>query len=285
MLKREDRKQNLASTRGESWKQGALISALLHTLILAVAFFSFRQPAVTRIVAAGEGTGEIAGVIEVGLIEAGRFGLSLPRSLSLPGDEAGDENNEIVETGPVRSAVDAEVLPADGPRRKLEPVDRVTERPTARQSEQYVSRSPLRGGAADRNVEVGRSSGSQAPSLQGGVGVGNSTGGGSPGLPGGSEYGRRIQSILSRSYNPPVVSAAGSEYVIVLLRIARDGRILSLSGGRLNPSYIRRRSSIDLVNYAAERAVIASNPLPPFPNGFLMESQEATAEIWFRYPK
>jgi hypothetical protein len=40
-----------------------------------------------------------------------------------------------------------------------------------------------------------------------------------------------------------------------------------------------------LVNNAAERAVLASNPLPPFPNGFLLGAQEAVAEIWFRYPK
>jgi hypothetical protein len=81
------------------------------------------------------------------------------------------------------------------------------------------------------------------------------------------------------------VTATATEFVVVQLRIARDGRILSLSNGRLNPAYLKRRSAIDLVNYAAERAVIASNPLPPFPNGFLLESQEATAEIWFRYPK
>ncbi len=67
--------------------------------------------------------------------------------------------------------------------------------------------------------------------------------------------------------------------------ISMGARILSLVNGRLGPAYLKRRSAIDLVNYAAERAVIASNPLPPFPNGFLMEAQEATAEIWFRYPK
>jgi hypothetical protein len=69
------------------------------------------------------------------------------------------------------------------------------------------------------------------------------------------------------------------------VRIARDGSILSLTGGRVSPGYFKKRSSNDLVNYAAERAVIASNPLPPFPNGFLLGAQEAMAEIWFRYPK
>jgi TonB C terminal len=73
--------------------------------------------------------------------------------------------------------------------------------------------------------------------------------------------------------------------VIVQLRIARDGRILSLVNGRVAPSYFKRRSANDLINNAAERAVIASNPLPPFPNGFLMSAQDGVAEVLFRYPK
>ena len=120
-----------------------------------------------------------------------------------------------------------------------------------------------------------------------GVGVANArVGAGTSGVPGGSEYGRRIQMILSRNYNPPGgYESSEQHYVIIQLRIARDGRILSLAGGRVASSYIKRRSTIDQVNYAAERAIIASNPLPPFPNGFLMSAEEAVAEIWFRYPK
>lgn len=285
MLKQVDIKQSLNWTRGEGWASGALFSALLHVFLLGLGFFYFREPAVAPIVASGEGAGETVGAIEVGLVEAGRFGLSLPRAVSLPGEEAGAENNEIVEASKRLPDEEAEVLPADRRVPIDKSVERRTARPTPRQSEQFVSKTPLKGGSNDRNVEVGRSSGSQIPSLAGGVGVGSSVAGGAQGLPGGSEYGRRIQSILGRNYNPPAVSTAGTEYVIIQLRISRDGRILSLSGGRLNPAYIRRRSSVDLVNYAAERAVIASNPLPPFPNGFLMESQEASAEIWFRYPK
>lgn len=273
-------------SRVESWRQGAFVSLLLHITILGLSALYFRQPAVTKIVAAGEGAGDTSGsAIEVGLIEAGRFGLSFPRAVSKPGDEAGAENNQTFETENRRAEDDAELLPNQDLKSKRELIDRRTERPTPRQSDQFVSKAPLKGGVSDRNVEVGRTGGSQVPSLSGGVGVGTARVGGSPGLPGGSEYGRRIQGILSRNYNPPAVTVAGSEYIIVLLRVSRDGRILSLINGRLNPAYIRRRSTVDLVNYAAERAVIASNPLPPFPNGFLMESQEATAEIWFRYPK
>ncbi|MFN6203335.1 MAG: TonB C-terminal domain-containing protein [Acidobacteriota bacterium] len=266
-------------------RQGMILSILLHLLVIGGAFLYFRTPLSTMIVAAGEGNGETAGAIEVGLVDAGQFGLSMPRSVSLPGDDPNTPNNEIVETDLARPQDDAELLPSTTRQRVTEQPDRRTDRPTARQSEQFVTATPQRGGSADRNVEIGRSSGSQIPSLVGGVGMGNGSGVGGSGLPGGSEYGRRIQSILSRNYNPPAVSTTTTEYVIVRLRIARDGRILSLTNGRLNPTYLKRRSAIDLVNYAAERAVIASNPLPPFPNGFLMESQEATAEIWFRYPK
>jgi hypothetical protein len=94
-----------------------------------------------------------------------------------------------------------------------------------------------------------------------------------------------IQSILSRNYNPPAVETGDVQYVVILVRISRDGRILSVQNGRVSPAHIRRRSSIALLNNAAERAVLASDPLPPFPAGFLSGVQEAVAEVWFRYPK
>jgi hypothetical protein len=120
----------------------------------------------------------------------------------------------------------------------------------------------------------------------GGVGIGSGGGFGSgTGLPGGSEYGRRIQAILGRNYSPPAIDSASVQYVIILIRIARDGRILSVSGGRVGGAYMKQRSANAQVNYAAERAVIASDPLPPFPSSFLAGAQEATAEVWFRYPK
>jgi TonB C terminal len=116
--------------------------------------------------------------------------------------------------------------------------------------------------------------------ISGGVNPGTSK------VPPGSAYGRMIQMILSRNFTPPATSDASEpQYVIVELRIARDGQILSLVKGRMSPSAFKQRSANDLVNDAAERAVIASNPLPPFPNGFLIGAQEAVAEIWFRYPK
>ena len=162
-----------------------------------------------------------------------------------------------------------------------------TNRPVVNQQERIFTGKDERGRSTDQSAQVGRSYGNPTPTaLTGGVGIGSGGGfGGGTGLPGGSEYGRRIQSILGRNYSPPAIDSGGVQYVIIRLRIARDGRILSLSGGRVAAAYVKQRSANAQVNYAAERAVIAADPLPPFPSGFLPGAQEATAEVWFRYPK
>ncbi len=256
----------------------------MHVALLAVCAFIFRNPITTSIVAAGEGQGSGEGVIEVGVVEASQLGFKLPRTVSFIGEEKNVANNVVVETETPKPAPDAELLPST--KSTPRPKETATDRPTADQTAQIVSPTPLRGGSSNTSVEVGRSFGSPVPSMTGGVGLGAGANLGASGVPGGSEYGRRIQGILSRNYTPPATNdAGGTQFVIIQLRIARDGRILSLAGGRVAPNHFKRRSASDLVNYAAERAVIASNPLPPFPNGFLMGAQEAVAEIWFRYPK
>ncbi len=264
---------------------GTILSASLHVVILALLAWFFRNPLTTTIVAAGEGQGSGEGVIEVGVVEAGQLGFNLPRNVSYVGNEPNAANNEVVETESPKAESDAEVLPSDPKQRNKEKLT-TTDRPTANQTAQIVSPTPLRGGSSNTSVEIGRTFGSPMPQMSNGVGVGSGGNLGASGVPGGSEYGRRIQAILSRNYNPPASDdAGGQQFVIVQLRIARDGRILSLVNGRLSSAFIKKRSQNDLVNFAAERAVIASNPLPPFPNGFLIGAQEAVAEIWFRYPK
>lgn len=264
------------------------MSASLHVVVLAALVWLFRNPMATQIVAAGEGQSSGEGVIEVGVVAANQLGLTQPRAVSYVGehpDMANAANNEVVETEKSKPDANAKALPSNE-RPKPTPKVQATDRPTANQTSQVVSPTPLRGSSSNTNVEVGRTFGSPVPSMTNGVGVGTGANLGAGGLPGGSEYGRRIQMILSRNYNPPVTNdASGAQYVIVQLRIARDGRILSLAGGRLAPSYIKKSSPNQLVNNAAERAVLASNPLPPFPNEFLLGAQEAVAEIWFRYPK
>jgi hypothetical protein len=279
----------LATTR-QSIQLGTILSGLLHLGVLGFCFWYFRQPLTTQIVAAG--AGESGGTaIEVGVVDAAQlrqFGLTTPKQVSFAGTENTPGNNVEVATAKPKEAPDAEVLPNanKSPKPIKETVEK-TERPTANQNEQLVTKQPLRGSSTNTNVEVGRSSGVPAPAMTNGVGVGSANvGAGASGVPGGSEYGRRIQMILSRNYNPPGgYDTTGQHFVVIQLRIARDGRILSLAGGRVAGSYIKRRSPIEQVNFAAERAILASNPLPPFPNGFLLSAEEAVAEIWFRYPK
>jgi hypothetical protein len=273
---------------------GAALSCLLHLLVLALCAWHFRQPYAVEIIVAGEGATGEGGAIEVGVVEASQLGFTKPKPVSFVGTENTPANNLIVETSKPKPAPDAEVLPTTSKSPKPKETVEKVERPTANQSGQLATQQPLRGSSPNTNVELGRSSGSPAPTsvpgFTSGVGVNNAAQGGlgaeTGGVPGGSEYGRRIQMILGRNYNPPGgYDSAGLHYVVIRLRIARDGRILSLASGRVAPSYIKRRSPIDQVNYAAERAIIASNPLPPFPNGFLLSAEEAVAEIWFRYPK
>jgi membrane protein involved in colicin uptake len=262
------------------------LSVVLHVALMATCVWLFRHPISTNIVAAGEGQGSGESVIEVGVVEAGQLGLTLPRSISTIGEDENPANNLIVERESPKPDTDAELLPSDKQPPKPKDANR-TDRPTANQPDQLVTKDPLRGNSSNTNVEVGRTFGSQIPAMRAGVGVGSGANLGASGVPGGSAYGRIIQSILSNNYNPPTINdAAGTQYVIVQLRIARDGRILSVVSGRVTPSHIKRRSSNDLINSAVERAIIASaGKLPEFPNGFLMSSQEAVAEVWFRYPK
>jgi len=263
-------------------RSGTILSVALHLMLLAVFVVFFRHPLSTRIVAAGEGRGD--GAIEVGLVDAGLLGLSAPRNVTSLGETDQPANNELVET--VRPEERAELLPSTKSTRREDEKSIKTDRPTTGRTDQLITREPLRGGSPNTSVEVGRSSGSQRPAMSGGIGVGGGGNLGATGVPGGSEYGRRIQLILSRNYNPPAIAdAQATQFVIVRLRIARDGRILSLVNGRLAPNDVRRRSTYDLINFAAERAILASNPLPPFPNDFLLGAREAVAEIWFRYPK
>jgi hypothetical protein len=258
----------------------------MHVAVLGVCVWYFRNPLTTAIVAAGEGQGSGQEAIEVGVIEARQLGFTPPRPVTFVGEEKNAPNNEVVETAAPKPDTSAEVLPSTKSTPRPKENLKTTERPTANQTSQVVSPTPMRGGSPNTNVEVGRSFGSPVPAMTSGVGVGAGANLGAGGVPGGSEYGRRIQMILGRNYNPPASNdASGTQYVVIRLRIARDGRILSLVNGRVAPTYFKQRNPNELINYAAERAVIASNPLPPFPNGFLTGAEEAVAEIWFRYPK
>jgi TonB C terminal len=280
----------LTNESGKSWfRVEAMLSFVMHVALLGVCAWYFRNPLTTDIIAAGEGQGGGESVIEVGTVDGKTLGFTPYRPVSYVGNEANTPNNQLVSTEAPKPDPNAVVLPSTEstptPKEKL-----TTERPTANQTAQLVSKTPLSGSKVNTSVEIGRTIGTPVPSMALGVGVnsGANLPGGTSGVPGGSEYGRRLQMILGRNYNPPPTNDAGeAQYVVVQLRIARDGRILSLVNGQIPPNYYKRRSSNGLVNNAVVRAVLAASNdgLPPFPNGFLMGAQEAVAEVWFRYPK
>jgi TonB C terminal len=281
-----------AATNEANGARWYAFSVIAHVIVLLALGLYFRSPYTAEIIAADEGDGGEGGAIEVGVVSASQLSFSQPKPVSFIGEESAATNNVEVETAKPVPIPDAEVLPTTT--KSPKPKDNIEkiERPTANQNDLLVTKQPMRASSPNTTVEVGRSTGSPipsgAPNFASGIGVSTAPGGlgGATGVPGGSEYGRRIQMILSRNYNPPGgYESAGQQFVVIQLKIARDGRIMSLSGGRVGAQFIKRRSQIDQVNFAAERAIIASNPLPPFPNGFLMTAQEAVAEIWFRYPK
>lgn len=275
--------------QGQWPRLGVVLSVALHLVVFVALFVAFNRVVSSEIVAAGPGEGGEGGggSIEVGVADKSAIlGFAKPQPVSHIGDTDEEINNTRVESARLRDPNSEALLP---PTEKDIPDPKAlkTDRPVVNQQERIFTGKDERGRSANQSAQVGRSFGSPTPTaLTGGVGIGSGGGfGGGTGLPGGSEYGRRIQAILGRNYSPPAIDSGGTQYVVILIRIARDGRILSLSGGRVAPAYIKQRSPNAQVNYAAERAVIAADPLPPFPPGFLSSAQEATAEVWFRYPK
>jgi outer membrane biosynthesis protein TonB len=269
---------------------GLFVSLAFHAAVLFGLLFWFQSNAVQQIVAAGEGEGGEGGggAIDVGVADPSAIlGFAKPLPVSFLGSENNPLNNARVETAKPESKEDSDealLPPTEKDKSQSDAIK--TDRPVAPQQEKIFTGKEERGQSKTQTAQVGRSYGSPTPASVGGVGIGSGGGTGvGTGLPGGSAYGRLIQQILSRNYNPPAVDSAETQYVIILVKISRDGTILSISNGRVAAAYIKQRSSIALVNNAAERAVLAANPLPAFPAGFLSNAQEAVAEVWFRYPK
>lgn len=277
-----------AGTIRESRALGVGLSFALHLLVALALAFWLKLPSTTEIVAAGPGEGGEGGggAIEVGVADQSAIlGFAKPQTVSFVGDQPNSLNNTRLETARPKDESSEEVLPATE-RDPPSPDTVKTDRPVVNQQERPFTGKDERGSSESKSAQVGRHFGTPTPDLVGGIGLGSGGGfGGGTGLPGGSGYGRRIQAILSREYAPPAIETPGVEYVIILLRIRRDGKILSVSNGRVSPAHFKQRSSFAQLNYAAERAVLGADPLPPFPAGFLPNVQEAQAQVWFRYPK
>lgn len=273
-------------------RSGFFLSVALHLVIFASLFVAFNRAISSEIVAAGPGEGGEGGggSIEVGVADKSAIlGFAKPQPVAYVGDTNDAINNTRVES--VRKPdPNSEALLPPTEKDVPDPKSLKTDRPVVNQQEKIFTGKDERGKSAAQTAQVGRSFGSPTPTaLIGGVGFGPGGGvGGGTGLPGGSAYGRLIQSILARNYNPPPIDSSEVQFVVILLRIrASDGKILSIIDGRLAPAYIKRRSSNAQLTWAAERAVLGADMdhLPPFPSGFLPGVQEASAEVRFRYPK
>ncbi|MFL6214245.1 MAG: TonB C-terminal domain-containing protein [Blastocatellia bacterium] len=261
---------------------GILLSVAFHIAITILLIVATSRWMTTEIVAAGPGEGgEGGGAIDVGVADATAIlGFARPQPISSLGERDNAINNAKVEHQPRDEETDDVVPRTD--KEPLDPKSIKTDKPVVNQTERSFTGKDERG-KSNSSAQVGRTYGSPTPTTVGGVAIGTGSGGGI-GSPGGTEYGGRIQTILSRNYNPSG-EASAVQTVIITLSIARDGRILNIINGRVDPSSIRQRAQFDPVNKAAERAILASNPLPPFPPGFLPGVGEVSVNLIFRYPK
>jgi hypothetical protein len=266
-----------------------LVSGLIHVLIFLAIFFWMGRMPDTIFLAAGDGEGGEGGgtgAIQVGIANASEvLGFARKQTVGFVGDDKNDTvNNERLQHMQEPEEVE-EVLPDS--KKKIDPEAKQTNLPVPTREERLWSAKVRRASSSETTATVGSTYGSLKPSIQGGIGIGpgNGTGLGT-GLPGGSEYGRRIQNILSRNFTPPNLTVNGVSNVVIYVKISRDGRIMSVVGGRVPKNYFKQSSPHEQLNYAAERAIIATaaQGLPPFPAGFLSGIQEAVAEVWFQYP-
>jgi len=131
-----------------------MLSVVMHVALLGACAWYFRNPLTTDIIAAGEGQGSGESVIEVGTVDGKTLGFTPYRNVSYKGDEPDTPNNQLVSTEAPKPDPNAEVLPSTEstptPKEKL-----TTDRPTANQTAQYVSKTPLSGSKVNTSVEVG----------------------------------------------------------------------------------------------------------------------------------
>src|SRR5262245_23083363 len=116
----------------------------MHAALLGVCAWYFRNPLTTNIIAAGEGQGGGEGVIEVVTVDGKTLGFTPYRDVSYVGNQENTPNNQLVSTAAPPPDPNSEVLPST----KSTPTPKenlTTDRPTANQTAQLVSPTPLQG--------------------------------------------------------------------------------------------------------------------------------------------
>lgn len=273
----------------QNFLAAGIFAFLGHTILFGLIFFWVGKLPDVLIIAAGAGEGGEAGggAVQVGIANASEiFDVSTKKPIvsSLNTEKTEDKvNNEILKHEEVVEKPE-EVLEK---KEKPDPEAKKTNLPVQEKPNRIWTKTTQKANSTETTATIGTSSGSLKPAIRGGIGISDNTNNGlGTGLPGGSEYGRRIQNILSRNFTPPTVTVNGTVNVIVYIKITREGKVTSVVGGRVPKNFFKQLSPYEQLNYAAERAIIATatQGLPPFPGNFLMGTQEAVAEIWFQYP-
>lgn len=278
MILRTRNKTILWSSYGDgAFRRGLVISSAVHMgLLLAIVLVESLRPASSPLLLAG---GQNVGgpAMEVGVVGASEW-FRLRREL--------DVDDFDQQSPPVRSAEDnmkpspessLELLPE----RKRTPPPEAPDRPPNSETDRPHPRRKAAGAASARAPIDGAWSPSPG-TLSGGVGIAldRST---PAGIPAGSEYGRRLQQALV-SYYRLTPNGQTPRYVIVRIRIARSGHILSIEGGRLRPEAFIRRSGNIVVDTRVVAALLELDRHPiPFPPDFLPGVSEAVVEIYFQY--
>jgi hypothetical protein len=255
--------QNLDYAFGQS----LVISLLGHLMMFALigALVSGRSSYGLAFIAAGP-DGQATGAISVGLVRAsdvpglgGAARESLPTQLRHQTFPQGSTSEEITLEHPRRS-----------------PRSRPTEKPVAPSPRLYSSQ--IHSGTSPPSGNIG----SLPIGWTGGIGL--TLGSGAGGIAGGSDYGRRLQQALMGYYRFNTTASPAPRFVIVRVRFARSGRVLSIVNGRLDPAAFLARSGNPIIDARVEAALLEldRNPLA-FPADFLPGAKEAVAEIYFQY--
>ncbi|MBL8150518.1 MAG: TonB C-terminal domain-containing protein [Blastocatellia bacterium] len=269
----------------QGFGKSGLISAAAHLVLFLFLFVWMGRSPDVMIIAAGEGEGGGGGgAIQIGIADAAELGFAKPQKVNYQGSDPNETVNNVKLKHEKEQEQDPELLLTK--KEKKDEKEKKTNLPVAPRIERTWSSKPREASSQNNTADAGRSYGSRKPGIVGGIGIGEGDNSIGTGLPGGSEYGRRIQNILSRNFTPPQLNVTSVSNVIIYVKIARDGRITSVAGGRVPKTYFKKNSPYEQLNFAAERAIIATatQGLPPFPNGFLNGVQEAVAEVWFQYP-
>lgn len=277
------RKENSEITSRSLLVWGGVSAGMHILLLLGLMFWMGRAEALFVAAGEGEGGGDGGGAIQVGIAEASELGFARPRTVGYEGRDPQETVNNV-RLAQQRQEDEEKELNLD--KQRLDPEARKTHLPVVPKEERLYSQKPREGASSSTTAMSGTSYGSRKPGIVGGIGIGSGNNPYGTGLPGGSEYGRRIQSILSRNFTPSQITVSGVSNVVIYVKIARDGRITSVVNGRVPRSYFKTSSPYEALNFAAERAIIATaaQGLPPFPAGFLSGVEEAVAEVWFQYP-